>query len=156
MATNAARYRMVAGRTVKLLEFGLRRAQGPDGGLSASKYSYIGKINWTLNCWHIDIVYPFSLFVFGFELIKYSKKILMRFCMWISLLKRSPYTQAFNIFENMCIRYINCDIPVSLFTKLNSFSVCLVSAVHRVNSKHTQLNWGNLLCRSLGSHKYKI
>lgn len=43
MATNAARYRMVAGKQVKLLEFGLRRAQGPDGGLSASKYSYIGK-----------------------------------------------------------------------------------------------------------------
>lgn len=42
MATNAARYRMVAGKHVKLLEFGLRRAQGPDGGLSASKYSYIG------------------------------------------------------------------------------------------------------------------
>lgn len=44
MATNAARYRMVAGKNVKLLEFGLRRAQGPDGGLSASKYSYIGKL----------------------------------------------------------------------------------------------------------------
>lgn len=43
MATNAARYRMVAGKNIKLLEFGLRRAQGPDGGLSASKYSYIGK-----------------------------------------------------------------------------------------------------------------
>lgn len=43
MATNAARYRMVAGKHIKLLEFGLRRAQGPDGGLSASKYSYIGE-----------------------------------------------------------------------------------------------------------------
>lgn len=43
MATNAARYRLVAGKHVNLLEFGLRRAQGPDGGLSASKYSYIGK-----------------------------------------------------------------------------------------------------------------
>ena len=43
MATNAARYRMVAGKHVNLLEFGLRRAQGPDGGLSASKYSYVGK-----------------------------------------------------------------------------------------------------------------
>lgn len=43
MATNAARYRMVAGKSIKLLEFGLRRAQGPDGGLSASKYSYIGE-----------------------------------------------------------------------------------------------------------------
>lgn len=43
MATNAARYRMVAGKSVSLLEFGLRRAQGPDGGLSASKYSYVGE-----------------------------------------------------------------------------------------------------------------
>jgi nicotinate phosphoribosyltransferase len=43
MATNAARYRIVSGATVKLLEFGLRRAQGPDGGLSASKYAYIGE-----------------------------------------------------------------------------------------------------------------
>lgn len=42
MSTNAARYRMAAG-DIKLLEFGLRRAQGPDGGLSASKYSYVGK-----------------------------------------------------------------------------------------------------------------
>ncbi|KAG5061193.1 hypothetical protein JHK87_002222 [Glycine soja] len=42
VSTNAARHRFVAGKTKTLLEFGLRRAQGPDGGVGASKYSYIG------------------------------------------------------------------------------------------------------------------
>ncbi len=48
IATKAARMRLVA-QNDSLLEFGLRRAQGPDGGMTASRAAYIGGVDATSN-----------------------------------------------------------------------------------------------------------
>jgi nicotinate phosphoribosyltransferase len=49
VCTNGARMRWTAGQNTRCVEFGLRRAQGPNGGLTATKYSYLGGFEGTSN-----------------------------------------------------------------------------------------------------------
>ena len=49
VATNASRMKLTAEPNVKCIEFGLRRAQGPNGACLASKYSYVGGFDGTSN-----------------------------------------------------------------------------------------------------------
>ncbi len=50
IATKAARIQRAAGNGV-VVEFGLRRAHGPDGGLSAARGAFVGGVRTTSNVW---------------------------------------------------------------------------------------------------------
>ena len=62
ITTNAMRFRLAAGKDKQLLEFGLRRAQGPDGAVSASTYACMGGFDATSN---LQAGYLFDLPVKG-------------------------------------------------------------------------------------------
>lgn len=51
IATKSARLRRIAGEDDTILEFGLRRAQGLDGSLTASRAAFIGGCNASSNVW---------------------------------------------------------------------------------------------------------
>lgn len=51
IATKAARIKAAAGPESRVLEFGLRRAQGIDGGLTASRAAFLGGCDGSSNVW---------------------------------------------------------------------------------------------------------
>jgi len=56
--------KLTAGMDKSLLEFGLRRAQGPLAGILASKYAYLGGFNCMLEINFLLILYLQSYFIY--------------------------------------------------------------------------------------------
>lgn len=63
VATNAARHRLAVGPSKRLLEFGLRRAQGPDGAMSAARYAYMGGFDATSKVRDMHTWLPCSIMI---------------------------------------------------------------------------------------------
>jgi nicotinate phosphoribosyltransferase len=62
MTTNGARMKWTAGEHIKCIEFGLRRAQGPNGAMTASKYSFLGGFDSTSN---VEAGFKFGIPIVG-------------------------------------------------------------------------------------------
>lgn len=62
VATNASRMKMISGQQTKCVEFGYRRAQGPNGALTASKYAILGGFDGSSN---VQAGFQYGVPIFG-------------------------------------------------------------------------------------------